>query len=270
MVAAITAPLGPTISCMFAGATFGAVMGGFEGGWKGAAIGAGIGAFMGANIGMGVNAFGAGFALAALGASAIYTGATQGLDGLAYMAGGMVGGMIGYQGASAVINSQSTPSQSNYESPFADTESAQNQRIENLKSMVGEASARGDLQGAADASTSSEYKIIISKTQAIQSTQPIRPVSNESSPGRLGLFEEFVHHNIRYGKMARDLQIDNYLTMVIDKFLFRGVPLSQTAAAANKAAVDGTGKNLFGHTVDYFRDLKPPRGRSKGRFPPWI
>ena len=102
VVAAITAPLGPAISGMFAGMTYGAIMGGFEGGWKGALIGAGVGAFMGANIGLGIQTFGQGFGYAALGAATIYTAATEGADGLAYMAGGMMGSMVGYQAAMAI------------------------------------------------------------------------------------------------------------------------------------------------------------------------
>ena len=62
----------------------------------------GVGAFMGANIGIGVNLFGQGFAYAALGAATIYTAATEGWDGLAYMAGGMLGSSIGYQAAMAI------------------------------------------------------------------------------------------------------------------------------------------------------------------------
>jgi len=102
IVAAITAPLGPAISGMFAGATYGAIMGGFEGGWKGALIGAGIGAFIGANVGLGVQHFGSAFGYAALAGGAAYTAATEGLEGLSYMAGSMMGGMIGYQAGTAM------------------------------------------------------------------------------------------------------------------------------------------------------------------------
>ena len=82
---------------MLAGMAAGAVHGGLTGGISGAVRGAAFGGLMGAGMGVGTQVFGPSFAIAALGASAAYTGATQGWEGLGYMAGGIFGGVAGYQ-----------------------------------------------------------------------------------------------------------------------------------------------------------------------------
>jgi len=80
---------------------YGAIMGAFQGGWKGALMGAAMGAIGGATFAVGGAIFGSGFGYVALAANAGYTYSTQGWEGVGYMAGGIMGGMIGYKAGNA-------------------------------------------------------------------------------------------------------------------------------------------------------------------------
>lgn len=84
---------------MVSGAILGAVHGGLEGALKGAAIGFVVGAYMG----MGVEAFGAGFAIAAAIGGAAYAGATGGLEGLGDFAAGVAGSFAGHHVGQSLV-----------------------------------------------------------------------------------------------------------------------------------------------------------------------
>jgi RHS repeat-associated protein len=111
---------------VLAGMVAGAVYGGLEGGARGALIGATIGAATG-----GIASIGTPFAIATFVAGIGYTAATQGWEGLGYMAGSIVGSMVGASATNAIGEYLSSPRAPNLATERGSAQTARNNKATN-------------------------------------------------------------------------------------------------------------------------------------------
>lgn len=101
-----------------AGMVAGAVSGAFTGELENVLKGAVTGGILGGAGGIAIQEFGNIAAYGLLAAGAGYAGATEGLDGLAYFAGGFAGGIAGAVGASDIMASSLSPGQTLQDDPL--------------------------------------------------------------------------------------------------------------------------------------------------------